>query len=236
MTILNQAVRLALIVTLSPALAQAGGKVVSAPMPPPKPPALPNASAIAASIAEELPSEPDAAFPNGRASRDESRALASFGNDGWRTRFEGDLTRRDHGVALIPDGSGQFFLPGTNPLDEASLAGSHEGQTFSGLANVWMDLAPSGPVTPYVGGGIGAAHVSREDVGREGREPADDSDLILAWQVGAGIGWDIQPNWSMSVDYRWFNAEGPNSEVSPAKNAVDLDDVHELFAAMHLMF
>jgi opacity protein-like surface antigen len=36
---------------------------------------------------------------------------------------------------------------------------------------------------------------------------ADGEDTVLAWQLGAGLACNAMPGLSVSVDYRWFNAE-----------------------------
>jgi OmpA-OmpF porin, OOP family len=95
-------------------------------------------------------------------------------------------------------------------------------QTFSVLANVWYDFALGG-VNPYIGGGIGWADTELEgDYFGGVTGPFEFSDDGFAWQLGAGINFDVSPNMKLGVGYRFFQAPevtvgslyAPNSATS----------------------
>ncbi len=44
---------------------------------------------------------------------------------------------------------------------------SSEATIWTAMANAYVDIAHFGPVTPYIGAGIGAAHVAYDDVNRQ---------------------------------------------------------------------
>ena len=74
--------------------------------------------------------------------------------------------------------------------------------------NVMLNLIlryPEGRIHPYVGGGIGWSWGELQATG-----PAisvDESDNALAWQLMAGVNFEITPNWSADLSYRYMRAE-----------------------------
>jgi opacity protein-like surface antigen len=97
--------------------------------------------------------------------------------------------------------------------------------TFSVLANVWYDFS-LGDVTPYVGGGIGWADSQLDGSYAGGvTGPFDFSDSGFAWQIGAGVNFDVSPNVKLGVGYRYF--KGPDVTVgslyAPNSTLADVD-------------
>lgn len=100
-------------------------------------------------------------------------------------------------------------VAGVGGLDSGALDYDHS--TVSVMANVWYDFNV-GAVTPYVGGGIGWA-----DTDLDGTYAGGDNTVLafsdngFAWQLGAGVNFDISPNMKLGVGYRYF--EGPEVAV-----------------------
>lgn len=83
--------------------------------------------------------------------------------------------------------------------------------TFSVMANLWYDFDVGG-IAPYVGGGIGWADTEVEGNYLGGvTGPFSFSDSGFAWQLGAGINFDVSPNMKLGVGYRYL--EGPDVTV-----------------------
>lgn len=72
---------------------------------------------------------------------------------------------------------------------------------LSALANVWLDL-PVGPVTPYIGGGVGATGYELDGEGK----------AVFAWQLGAGAAFNLSPSVALTADYRYRQAKGVRIE------------------------
>jgi opacity protein-like surface antigen len=99
-----------------------------------------------------------------------------------------------------------------NEMDRASIcstgygcvSGSISGNmsALSGLGNVYLDFVNSSPFTPYISGGMGIAYVNAEI--DEGDETASENDTVFAYQVGAGVGFSINPNMIIDLKYRYF--------------------------------
>lgn len=77
------------------------------------------------------------------------------------------------------------------------------------MANLWYEFDTGTAWHPFVGGGIGAALVGVEDftLGPAGASIQDDSDVTLAYQLGAGVAYDLTENIALTAQYRFFAAE-----------------------------
>lgn len=65
------------------------------------------------------------------------------------------------------------------------------------MANAYFDYLTCTPWTPYVGAGIGISHL-KADFGETGKSTNN-----LAWQVMAGLAYDITSNWTVDAGYRY---------------------------------
>lgn len=82
---------------------------------------------------------------------------------------------------------------------------------WAAMVNVLYDINMCWCVEPYVGVGIGYAHVRNErhrnfftDTTRRDRRNKDNNDF--AWQVIAGVAYPLCDNIDVAVEYRFFNA------------------------------
>lgn len=73
------------------------------------------------------------------------------------------------------------------------------------LANAYLDLGTWHAVTPYVGAGLGASHVSISDIGFAGA--GDAQGWGFAWAVMAGAAVTLAPNWQLDIGYRYLGVE-----------------------------
>jgi len=107
------------------------------------------------------------------------------------------------------------------------------------MANVWYDFdMGDSPIKPFVGGGIGFAHatldynltantgISNSAYGLFGTGGyayagnGEESDWGFAYQLGAGIGYDLGNGLMLSAQYRYFNTSG--MDLSPG-GQIDVD-------------
>lgn len=84
------------------------------------------------------------------------------------------------------------------------------------LLNFWFDLRPEGRWHPYFGIGAGAARIEVKDGRYDASTLDDDSDTVFAYQAGAGIGWDLGPRWTLSLDYRYLETESGEFDLLPS--------------------
>lgn len=129
-----------------------------------------------------------------------SPGFSIVGSAGYATsanvRVEGEL-------GYLRNNADQFKIAGL------SFGADGSASVFSAMLNVFYDI-PVGDWVPYVGGGIGVARVSINDFKVLGIPLADDSDTVFAWQVGGGVGYKIDPAWTVVLDYRYFSTTDPD--------------------------
>ena len=115
----------------------------------------------------------------------------------------------------------QFEITNDGGLGAAAGVGSLSGQTletdgttdaFYLMVNGWYDFMIRG-FRPYVGGGIGFARLSVDGSVR-GVQLLDDSDTVFAYQLGVGVGFDVAPNITVSLDYRYFATQDPELDAA----------------------
>ena len=84
---------------------------------------------------------------------------------------------------------------------------------------------PDGWIHPFVGAGIGWSWA--ELSGRSAEVGSiDESDNAFAWQILAGVNFEITPNWSADLAYRYFSSKydmgsgGGNADVTSKNNMI----------------
>jgi opacity protein-like surface antigen len=111
-----------------------------------------------------------------------------------------------------------------NALDRATLSPVSvdlEGDTtaLSVMGNLWFDIPLDGAIRPFVGGGLGMAQVSLNDVevpALGGGTFVDDSDWVFAYQLGGGVAFRIAPGLDLTAEYRYFGTENPDFQLEGA--------------------
>ncbi len=82
-----------------------------------------------------------------------------------------------------------------------------ETSILSFMVNGYLDIEmPAAPVTPYLMAGAGVANV---DLDIEGES---DDDTVFAYQIGAGVGFEVSPNVTVDIGYRYFATSDVNFE------------------------
>lgn len=90
-----------------------------------------------------------------------------------------------------------------------SIDGKGKEEATSLMANLWYDAlnlpAPFSRFTPYIGGGLGYTTLSVSGLEAGGVQFGDTHrDTVSAYQLGAGVGFELTDQWSMSLDYRYL--------------------------------
>lgn len=118
-------------------------------------------------------------------------------------RLEGELSYKYSEIDSITASDGFRF---GNPDGNVGV--------FAMMANAFVDLHNKGPVTPYVGGGIGFANLHLSDTFGTDLTDAgspervflypEDDDTVFAYQAGAGIGIALNRRLTLDIGYRYF--------------------------------
>lgn len=73
------------------------------------------------------------------------------------------------------------------------------------------------PVVPIVSAGFGVANIEYEDE----IDDFDEDDLVLAYQLGAGLGFKVSPSVTLNAMYRYFATA--DAKFQEAENDIGLD-------------
>jgi opacity protein-like surface antigen len=96
-------------------------------------------------------------------------------------------------------------------VNTADQGGTGVDWTFGAISfmgNGYFDIPTNSPLTPYLGAGLGFALVGLE--GENFGVSASDSDLVAAFQLMAGLAYDISPKAALTFGYRYFSTTDPS--------------------------
>jgi opacity protein-like surface antigen len=137
-------------------------------------------------------------------------------------------------------GSGSVTVGGVTKTFPASATDS-DLTALAVMTNAWYDFETGTPWRPFAGVGFGGARVNMT-VGAADTGFAsdfDDSDIVFAFQVGLGIGYEITPRVMASLTYRYFTTSTPTlrSTISGAEVSAQTEvDIQNLFAGLLVKF
>jgi opacity protein-like surface antigen len=118
------------------------------------------------------------------------------------------------------DFGGSFRVEGElayrrNGLDEQSALGTSvqmqgDVSSLALMVNGIYDFGSGASAfTPHVGAGIGVARFSLIDAGPVGSPAENDDDTVFAYQLIAGVGYELSPTLTIFADYRLFGTTDP---------------------------
>jgi opacity protein-like surface antigen len=152
-------------------------------------------------------------FPTGNITADIKHNLGygisgAVGHATGPFRIEGELSYRKNDLDEVDiktlTVAGVLF---TN-LGVAELKGDSSSLGF--MANGYYDFNTWEKWTPFVMGGIGGAKLNIEPETVAGLAVNyDESDTVLAYQVGAGLGYNFSPKILVNLQYRYFGTNDP---------------------------
>jgi opacity protein-like surface antigen len=107
-----------------------------------------------------------------------------------------------------------------------ACAGTLEGRfsAVPALLNAYYDIGTWKGLTPYLGAGLGIAHLQWDDLKLAGRcngpcpAASGDGRWRLAWQVGAGMSYAVSDKASLDADYRLLDLGKAGAGSTPGGN------------------
>ncbi len=109
---------------------------------------------------------------------------------------------------------------GISGFSSAGLPAGMKGTTFGGsrtayafMTNVIYDFNFGWPITPHIGGGIGAVVVHEGMNNSSLGTVLDDGSLVFGYQAIAGVRFPITPFLALDVDYRYLATTSPTYGV-----------------------
>ncbi len=133
---------------------------------------------------------------------------AAVGHDWGGLRVEGEFSYRENDLDSVR-------------IDTLTVAGvvftglgtfDFEGDTtsYGFMVNGWYDFDTGSDWVPFVGLGLGVAKVKLDITSVAGVAVTyDESDTVLAYQVGAGLGYRVTPMMTVNLSYRYFATKDP---------------------------
>jgi len=102
------------------------------------------------------------------------------------------------------------------------------------LANVMFRFENKSPFVPFVGVGVGGvvSFLTIDDVISED----DDSAVVFAWQVQAGVHYRINANMSAGITYKYLGVDSPEFDVGGGTIELDVLHNHAILASFNWAF
>lgn len=138
---------------------------------------------------------------------EESNGFAALGFAGYDFglfRAEGELGYRHHDVTSLT------VISGAGSLNGASANPTGTVSVLSFMINGIVPLLPSWRVSPYIGAGVGGAHLSLNQLGVANTTISNDTDMRVAGQGIVGVDARVTPRISLALDYRYFLTVDPS--------------------------
>lgn len=107
--------------------------------------------------------------------------------------------------------------------------------TFYGFVNLYYDIFTWGRVTPYVGGGVGFARHSINNISLP-PNVAEGSNTQFAWNLQGGVAVAVTNNLSLDVGYRYTDWGDAVSGADPDTLHVDNIHSHDLRVGLRWSF
>jgi opacity protein-like surface antigen len=119
----------------------------------------------------------------------------------------------------------------------AGIAANGQLNAFYWFTNLLLDIPMSGwGFTPFIGGGVGFANVRLDRVGTVA-EPGElnGEDTTFAWNLTAGLSYDISRNVTFDVAYRFvqFNSVNMLNTAGTVTSSDDIDN-HQVTAGIRV--
>ena len=100
--------------------------------------------------------------------------------------------------------------------------------TSSVMFNTYLELPVDFPLRPYISAGVGMAHIKGKFKSRSGEHKdrivtTSMSGNHLAWQVGAGLAYEITPEWAVDLGYRFMNYGNITKKIKDHSGTETLD-------------
>jgi OOP family OmpA-OmpF porin len=119
-------------------------------------------------------------------------------------RIEGEISYRNNGFDDFKASGSATFSGVTYTGTNVPVPISGDISSLGFMTNVAYDFMKGKKIHPYVLAGIGAAKISVDSA-----DLADDNDFVFAYQVGAGIKYDVSKKVALGISYRLFGTSDP---------------------------
>lgn len=149
-------------------------------------------------------------------------------------RLEGELSYRQNDLDQIDVQTLNIAGVVFTGLGTANLGG--DTSSFGFMANGYYDFNPGGNWVPFVMAGLGGANLNIDITSVAGVAVTyDESDTVLAYQTGFGLGYKIPPDTMITLSYRFFGTSDPTFDDGTDKIESEYQS-HNIWAGINVQF
>ena len=150
----------------------------------------------------------------------------AWGYDFGSFRLEGELSYQKNDLDKVL-------------IHEFGLAANASGDTTSlaGMINGYFQFLNPSPFTPFLTAGIGYAKVEVNDFAVLGEHLGGDDGTSVAYQVGAGCSYAVNPMMSVDVQYRYANVPDLQLDLEGYGQEHDVECAsHNIYGGLRFAF
>ncbi|HKR20223.1 MAG TPA: OmpA family protein [Stellaceae bacterium] len=132
-----------------------------------------------------------------------------------------------------------FSNSGIKSVDVNNVPASAVGgsvKNTSGMARALWDLRTGTPFVPYIGIGVGASHVTLDNLRANGTTLANSSDTVFAYEPIVGVNYMVLPNLALGLEYRYFATVDPSFAASSGGRLGLKNESHNVLASLTWYF
>ncbi|HXA44921.1 MAG TPA: outer membrane beta-barrel protein [Candidatus Angelobacter sp.] len=116
------------------------------------------------------------------------------------------------------------------------------------LANITFTYPiPHSLITPYIGGGVGGSDsvfnpTSMSDVNFRNTVTGEEDNVVFAWEIYAGLRFQLAPNMTLGIGYKYFGTGNPNFSYPSYPPAPNFNvgfqgvETHSILVSFNLRF
>jgi opacity protein-like surface antigen len=131
-------------------------------------------------------------------------------------RVEGEIGYQKNDIDKVNG----CFEGGFGGICVSDVSSSGNATILSFLANGYFDFVNKTAFTPYITAGIGEARIKINDFSIERVKIGDSADTVLAYQVGAGVAYAVNKNFTIDLKYRYISMVNPEFEGMDAEISI----------------
>jgi opacity protein-like surface antigen len=100
---------------------------------------------------------------------------------------------------------------------------------FGLMTNIYYDINTNSRFNPYIGGGIGLAYLETDD----SIFYRESGSTVFAYQLGAGLAYDITPRVTMDLGYRYYGTTTAEFEFTGGSEKMSLNTHNFIIGARY---
>jgi len=118
----------------------------------------------------------------------------------------------------------------------AATTASGSVKNTSGMVRALWDLRTGTPFVPYIGIGVGASHVTLDNLRANGTTLSNSSDNVFAYEPIVGVNYMVLPNLALGLEYRYFATVDPSFTYASGGRLGLKNESHNVLASLTWYF